>query len=151
MTNNQHIEIFQATAQGTGWPTSVAISGSDWAFQVDEPEEDGGSNSGPNPLHHFLASLAGCQNEQAQVVAGELGIQANDIQFTIEVALNLAGFMGEADSSDGSFQEVKLQASVAGLSAEQASELGNRVDARCPILGLLRSGGATIQSTWVGK
>lgn len=41
--------------------------------------DQGGSNSGPNPMHHLVASLSGCQNEQAQVVAGELGIEAKQI------------------------------------------------------------------------
>ena len=53
-----HIEVFQATARGSGWPTAVSITGTAWEFKVDEPLEDGGGNSGPNPMHHFAASLA---------------------------------------------------------------------------------------------
>jgi uncharacterized OsmC-like protein len=33
---------------------------------LDEPVEDRGSNSGPNPMQYFTAWLAGCQNEQAK-------------------------------------------------------------------------------------
>ncbi len=151
LTENTHIELFQATARGSGWPTAVAITDADWTFQVDEPEDDGGSNSGPNPMHHFVASLAGCQNEQAQVVAEELGFEAKKIDITLEVALNLDGFMGAADNSEGCFQRVRIDAAVAGLNAEQASQLGARVDARCPILSLLRSGGAEIESHWTAN
>ncbi|MDF1837427.1 MAG: OsmC family protein [Planctomycetota bacterium] len=151
MTDHPPIETFRATAQGTGWPTRVAISQSDWVFQVDEPTEDGGSNSGPNPLHHFLASLAGCQNEQAQVVAEELGVEVKEIQITLEVDLNLAGFMGQTDNSEGSFQGVRIEAQVSGVTADQASSLGQRVDARCPILSLLRSAGTPIESAWTHK
>ncbi len=143
-----HVETFKATAHGSGWPTAVAITDTEWKFQVDEPEEDGGSNSGPNPMHHFVASLAGCQNEQAQVVAEELGFEAKQVAITVEVALNLDGFMGAADNSEGCFQRVRLDAVVAGIDASQAAELGKRVDARCPILSVLRSGGATIESNW---
>ncbi|MFT7667769.1 MAG: putative OsmC-like protein [Planctomycetota bacterium] len=148
MTEESHIEHFHATALGSGWPTRVAISDSDWSFQVDEPKEDGGSNSGPNPMHHLLASLAGCQNEQAQVVAEEMEIEAAKIQIDLEVVLNLSGFMGITDNSEGCFTNVHIKALVSGVSAEQATTLGSRVDARCPILSLLRSGGAQIESTW---
>lgn len=143
-----HIEVFHASAKGSGWPTAVSIAESDWTFSVDEPVEDGGSNSGPNPMHHFVASLAGCQNEQAQVVAEELGFEAKKIDIEVEVKLNLDGFMGVADNSVGCFQSVRFNACVSGISANQAAELGQRVDARCPILSLLRSGGASIETRW---
>lgn len=148
MSEETHIEHFRATALGSGWPTHVSITGSDWTLQVDESEEDGGSNLGPNPMHHLVASLAGCQNEQAQVVAEEMGIDAGKINIQLEVALNLAGFMGVAQDSEGCFQGVKITAQVAGVSSEQAQSLGKQVDARCPILSLLRSSGAQIESTW---
>jgi uncharacterized OsmC-like protein len=151
MSNNEHIEIFSATAQGSGWPTKVAISDSKWTFQVDEPEEDGGSNSGPNPMHHFVASLVGCQNEQAQVVAEEIGIKADKINFTVDVSLNLSGFMGDSENSEGCFKLVKINAEVSGVNADQAKTLGIKVDARCPILSLLRSAGVVIESTWIAK
>ena len=148
MSNTSNVERFEATAKGTGWPTSVSITGSQWGFKIDEPEEDGGSNSGPNPMHHFVASLAGCQNEQAQVVAEELGIRTNEINIILEVSIDLSGFMGVSDNSDGAFQHVKLHAVVAGVSEEQSQALGEKVDARCPILGLLRSAGVAVESNW---
>lgn len=143
-----HIEVFAATAKGSGWPTAVSISESEWAFSVDEPIEDGGSNTGPNPMHHFVASLVGCQNEQAQVVAEELGFEAKQIDIKVEVELNLDGFMGITADSKDCFQRVGFNACVTGITADQATELGNRVDARCPILSLLRSSGAIIKSSW---
>lgn len=148
MSQSEHVELFHATAIGSGWPTTVKISDSDWSFQLDEPEEEGGTNSGPNPMHHFVASLAGCQNEQAQVVAEELGFEAARIEMTVEIALDLSGFMGNAADSNSAFQHVTINTRVAGVSDDQARSLGDRVDARCPILGLLRSGGATINSSW---
>ena len=148
MTEENHIEQFRATALGSGWPTLVTISDSEWTFQVDEPKEDGGSNSGPNPMHHLLASLAGCQNEQAQVVAEEMGIDAGKIHIDLEVTLNLSGFMGITQDSEGCFTKVRIAASVSGVSAEQAMSLGSQVDARCPILSLLRSAGTQIESSW---
>jgi uncharacterized OsmC-like protein len=145
----QHTETFRATAQGKGWPTTVAITDTEWTIQLDEPTDDGGQNSGPNPMQFFAASLAGCQNEQAQVVAEELGVSIQRIDIDLEIDLDLSGFMGMAEHSDDSYKQTRLSAIVHGdLTEEQAQELGSRVDLRCPILGLLRSSGCEIVSRW---
>lgn len=148
--DNQHLETFKVMATGSGWPTSVTISDTEWTIQLDEPEEDGGANSGANPMQHFAAALAGCQNEQARVVADELGLGIGRIDISLEVDLDLAGFMGEAPNSNGSYKQVRLEASVHGadLSAAQIAQLAQRVDDRCPILALLRNAGCSIQSSW---
>jgi len=146
---NQHVETFKVNAKGQGWPTKVAVLDTEWNIQVDEPIEDGGSNSGPNPMQYFAASLASCQNEQAQVVAEELKINISSIDIGLEVDLDLAGFMGMAEHSEGSYKEVRINAIVQGdVTKEQVLELGKRVDLRCPILALLRSSGCKIDSTW---
>ena len=146
---NQHIETFKATAEGRGWPTKVNITDTEWTLQMDEPVEDGGSNTGANPMQYFIASIAGCQNEQAQVVAEELSLNITAIDLSLEIDLDLAGFMGHTEHSDGSYKEIRLQAVVQGNATEaQVQELGARVDKRCPILGLLRSSGCKISSSW---
>ncbi|MFT4526528.1 MAG: putative redox protein [Granulosicoccus sp.] len=149
---NSHLETFKAKAQGNGWPTKVAITDTEWTLQLDESVEDGGLNSGPNPMQYFTASLAGCQNEQAQVVAEELSINIEQINIEIEVDLDLSGFMGESDTSDGSYKNVRLEATVQGdANDEQVKLLGQKVDARCPILALLRTSDCNIESSWSKK
>ena len=145
----QHVETFNATATGKGWPTTVQITDTEWTIQVDEIEDDGGTNSGPNPMQYFAASLASCQNEQAQVVAEELSVEIEGIDIDLGIDLDLSGFMGLADHSQGSYKQVRLSATVHGnLNGDQVQKLGQRVDARCPILGLLRSSGCEIISSW---
>ncbi len=149
---NQHVETFKATAQGNGWPTTIQITNTEWVLQTDEPVEDGGSNSGANPMQYFTASLAGCQNEQAQVVAEELGVIVNKIDISLEIDMDLSSFMGVINSSENSYKEVRFQATVHGeLTLEQVKELGDRVNNRCPILGLLKSSGCKIVSNWNKK
>lgn len=149
MSEEQHIETFKATGQGIGWPTKVQITDTEWTVQVDEPVEDGGLNSGPNPMQLFAASLVSCQNEQAQVVGEELSVSFSGIDITLEIDLDLSGFMGMANHSNGSYKAVRMSAVVNGsLTGDQVAELGAKVDARCPILGLLRSSGCAIESTW---
>lgn len=147
---NENLETFKATAQGNGWPTKVAITDTEWTIQVDENEEDGGSNSGPNPMQYFTASVASCQNEQAQVVAEELSLSIDKIDISIEIDLDLSGFMGMANHSQESYKQIRLTQTVYGdVSSDQAATLGQKVDARCPILGLLRSGNCEIISEWI--
>lgn len=149
MSEIQHLETFKATAEGKGWPTSVNITGTEWKLQADEPVEDGGSNSGPNPMQYFITALASCQNEQAQVVAEELSISIEKIDIDLAVDLNLDGFMGEDDHSNNCFKQANLTAIVHGnITQEQIAELGKRVDNRCPILSVLRNSGCTINSSW---
>ncbi|MFT6961319.1 MAG: putative OsmC-like protein [Flammeovirgaceae bacterium] len=149
---NSHLETFKAEAKGTGWPTQVSITNTEWQLRLDEPIEDGGSNTGANPMQYFIASLAGCQNEQAQVVAEELSLKIEQIEIDVEIDLDLSGFMGEADHSNGSYKNVRLSAKVLGeVTEDQVRSLGEKVDARCPILALLRTGGCAIESKWSKK
>ena len=149
---NSNLATFKAQALGKGESTKVAITGTEWTIQVDEPVEDGGTNTGPNPMQYFTAALAGCQNEQAQVVAGELSLNITQIDINLETDLDLSGFMGVADHSNGSYKDVRLDALVHGeVTDEQVKTLGQKVDARCPILALLRSSGCNIESHWNKK
>ena len=149
---NLHLETFKAKAQGNGWPTKVEITDTEWKLQLDESVEDGGLNSGPNPMQYFTASLAGCQNEQAQVVADELSLKIEQIDIKIEIDLDLSGFMGVSDNSNGSYKNVRLDALVLGeVTNEQVKTLGQKVDSRCPILALLRTSGCKIESNWSKK
>ncbi len=149
---NSHLETFKAKAKGNGWPTKVDITDTEWNLQLDEPTEDGGSNSGPNPMQYFIASLAGCQNEQAQVVAEELSINIEQINIDVEIDLDLSGFMGMSNHSNGSYKNVRLNAKVHGdVTDEQIKVMAQKVDARCPILALLRTSDCKIESNWSKK
>ena len=149
---NANLETFKAKAQGNGWPTKVEVIGTEWRLQLDEPVDDGGSNSGPNPMQFFIASLAGCQNEQAQVVAEELSLSIDQINIEVEIDLDLSGFMGTSDHSNGSYKTVRLETAVLGdITDEQVKSLGRKVDDRCPILALLRTSNCIIESTWSKK
>jgi putative redox protein len=146
---NMHLETFKAEARGKGWPTKISITDTEWTIKTDEPVEDGGSNTGPNPMQLFIASLAGCQNEQAQVVADELSLSITQVDIKLEIDLDLSGFMGTSDNSNGSYKNLRLEALVLGdVTNEQVKNLGQKVDDRCPILALLRTSGCEIESSW---
>ena len=112
---NAHLERFKA--QGKGWATKVDIVDTKWKLQVDESTEDGESNKGPNLMQYFIASLAGCKNEQAQVVAEELSL--NMEQINLDIDLDLSGFMGISNHSNGSYKNVRLDAVVNGEASDE--------------------------------
>ena len=73
----------------------------------------------------------------------------DQINIEVEVDLDLSGFMGTSNTSDGSYKNVRLHAVVHGdVTDEQVIILGQKVDARCPILALLRTSNCTIESNW---
>ena len=91
-----------------------------------------------------------CQNEQAEVVAEELSLKIE--QINLDIDLDLSGFMGISNHSNGSYKNVRLDAVVHGEATdEQIKSLGQKVDARCPILALLRTSDCKIQSNWTKK
>ena len=144
-----NMATFKAVAQGSGWPTKVQISDTQWTIQVDEVEEDGGLDSGPNPMQYFAAALAACQNEQAQVVAEEMNLDIGPITINLEIDLDLSGFMGVDSHSNGSYKAVRFTAKVAGTANNgQLKSLGEKVNARCPIMALLSTSGCSIDSSW---
>jgi uncharacterized OsmC-like protein len=120
-----------------------------WDIEVVEIDEEGGANTGPTPMQYFAASVASCQNEQAQVVAEEMELSIDSMDIALEIDLDLAGFMGMASHSNDSYKQVRLEHTVGGnLTAEQVIQMGIAVDSRCPILGLLRNSGCEIVSSW---
>lgn len=54
----------------------------DFTFIVDEPEERGGLDKGPNPLAYFLAGAASCLMNQYSTDAIFRGVKLDDIRLT---------------------------------------------------------------------
>lgn len=150
--DNELVERFSATAQGSGimGDTKVQINGTDWELLLDEPTEDGGKNQGSNPMQHFIASLISCDNEQAAVVAAEMGVKIERIEWTADVELDLAGFMGKDLSLKQPFVSAVIKAKVTSNGTdEQVKQLGEFVGARCPVRRLLVNSGVNVESSFI--
>lgn len=145
------LEKFSCTAQGTGilGDTQVQITGTEWKFVIDEPVADGGKNQNGNPMHHYISSLTGCENEQAAVVAAEMGIKIEKIEFEVDVDIDLGAFGGGNLKLTQPYQQAVIRAVVTtdGTDA-QVKELGESIAARCPVRRLLVNSGAKVQSSY---
>lgn len=115
-------------------PTRATIEAREFDLVVDEPEEMGGANEGPNPLEYLLAGQAGCLNVTASQVASDMGIEVEELEIEITGAFDLAAFQTEQPDERTAVQniEVTLEAAV-DADDETLQEWGERVEARCPV------------------
>ncbi|CAM3875859.1 OsmC family protein [Alkalicoccus chagannorensis] len=114
----------------------------------DEGSSMGGMDQGPNPMQTALASLAACENITANMVAREMGLELEGIEFTIEGSFNPKGFMGDT-SVRPYFETVQIQAKVdADASEEQLRDLQEKVEARCPVYTMMKAADVQFQDIW---
>ncbi|WP_034551811.1 OsmC family protein [Carnobacterium funditum] len=115
---------------------------------IDEPQQLGGKDEGANPLGVFLASLAGCENAIANMVAKEIDFDLQGIEFDIKGEMNPEGMMGNKDVRPY-FKSIKINARVkTNESEERINELQIIVDSRCPIFTTLEAADVEMIPNW---
>ncbi len=140
-------KIEQITATSKGMQTIAHSKGHQ--VIIDEPKQMGGKDEGANPLGSFLASLAGCENAIANMVAKEIGFDLQGIEFDIRAEMNPEGMMGNKDVRPY-FQSVSINARVkTSESEERLTELQQIVDSRCPIYTVLEAANVEMTPNWV--
>ena len=74
--------MLEATATWRGkWATDVSVRGHE--LRVDEPEAQGGDDSGPMPTELFLASLASCFCLAVAFTAGKRDIELPELSVRV--------------------------------------------------------------------
>ncbi|RSL31844.1 OsmC family peroxiredoxin [Salibacterium salarium] len=115
---------------------------------IDEPPEMGGTDQGPDPLSNLLASLAGCENVIANMVAKEMDFDLQRIDFHVTGELDSRGLMGQADVQPY-FNKVTIHAKVqTSESEERLNELKEKTDARCPVYTTFEAANIPIHAEW---
>ncbi|PTL39078.1 OsmC family protein [Alkalicoccus saliphilus] len=115
---------------------------------IDEPAEMGGADKGQDPLSNMLASLAGCENVIANMVAKEMEFDLQGIDFEVSGELDPRGLMGQ-EGVTPYFYDVQIQASVStSESEERIQELKQKTDARCPVYTTFEAANIPITATW---
>lgn len=114
--------------------TRATVEAREFELVVDEPEEMGGANEGPNPLEYLLAGQAGCLNVTASQVANDMGIELDALEIGIEGEFDVGTFQTEQPEGRTGVQnvEVTLEAET-DADDETLDEWGERVEARCPV------------------
>lgn len=114
--------------------TKTTVEARGFEMTVDEPENMGGTDDGPNPLEYLTAAHAGCLNVTAHAVASDMGIEVTDLDIGIEGAFDPAKFQGESTDSRAGYQEIDVTIE-ADTDADDATvdEWIERVEERCPV------------------
>ena len=116
---------------------------------IDEPISMGGKDSAIDPLSTFLASLIGCENVMAQIIAKEMNFDLQGISFDVEGELDPSGLMGNLEVKPY-FEKVIVRAVVeTSESQERINEMQAAVDLRCPVYRTIKDAGIPIENQWI--
>jgi len=129
--------IFRArTELQSGLKCSAQIR--NFSLQIDEPEQLGGTDEGPNPVELVLAALGTCQEIIYSAYAAVLDIPINTIIVDVRGSLNLKGFFGLDEKVHPGFEEITYTTSIdSPASSEQIEHLSKIVEKNCPLLDIL--------------
>ena len=115
---------------------------------TDEPVAAGGDGSGPTPLQSVLGALCGCEAVTFRRTATEWAFPYERIDFEASGTIDIRGRSGDR-SVRPHFQSVKLLARVRSSSTQQKlEELVEEVEARCPVLNLMKDAGVRLDIRW---
>ncbi len=123
---------YRAHAQSTDTFGRVLCNARDQHFVIDGPVWNGCPGEALTPGEAFLAAVAACGVELAQVIAGEDGIEVGAIRVEIHGVVDREHPV-RADLTV--FNRVRMHFDIAGVSDEQAASLVEGVGRRCPLYG----------------
>lgn len=116
---------------------------------LDESEQLGGNNTGPNPMQTALAALVSCENVTANMAAREMDFDLQKLTFSVSGEFDPRGFMGEPDVQPY-FEEVVVNVKVeTSEDDDRIKLLEEQVEARCPIYTLFKAAGVKLTNNWV--
>ncbi len=99
-------------------------------FEISIDKLDG---EAPSPLDLMLASLIGCFNMTATLVANDMGIEIEDATFEAVGKFNPSVFYGKEGQRAG-YKEIKVLFRVkSNADYEKMREFIKRVEERCPV------------------
>jgi uncharacterized OsmC-like protein len=107
---------------------------------IDEPENLGGKDKGPNPVEYLLLSLGGCLGIVIQVVAKEMNIKIDSLKINLRGGLNPMRFMGKDFSERAGYKNIDVFVEIkSDEPREKLDELLRKVEERCPISDNIRN------------
>ncbi len=137
----------QGAWTGSGLRTDVKVRHFD-PLVMDEPEELGGSDQGPNPMEYMLGALIGCESVVLAIVAGEQGFAYTGVSFDLRGTLDLRGLEG-VDGVRPYFEKITGTIKVeTPESSETLQALAEEVERRCPVYTTLEAANVTFDVTW---
>ena len=127
------------------------ISVRDLSFSIDEPEQRGGTNSGPSPTETALAALIGCTNVIGHKCAKKLNHDIGHLSFKLRCEFDRRGVTLE-EEIDLPFRKIDMTIESDGTASQaQLDEVAKEVAMYCPLSKLFRQSGTVINENWCRK
>jgi uncharacterized OsmC-like protein len=148
MATAQLVKVETSGKWEKGLQTSIYIRDFE-KITVDEPENLGGTDVGPNPVELVLGGLSSCTSVMIALIAKEQGFSYDGAAFHNEGTLDIRGLQG-VEGVSPHFQTVRYKVEIKTNETEEKVEaLRKEVEKRCPVLNLLVDAGADVQGEWI--
>jgi uncharacterized OsmC-like protein len=121
----------EVTVQLANQPGRALVTARGNHFVVDSIPALGGPNEERNPMDLLLGALATCGSFIYETAAQEMGIPLQGVRAAVEADFDPRGI--KDGSSSPHLQALRVDMAADGLSADQAGQLAQAFQARCPI------------------
>ena len=119
----------------------VEVKARDFSIILDEPQEQGGTNAGMNPIELALCSVCACQTITAAIFADFYGIPVDDIKVEAEGGMDPDGFSGMNPDARPGIQKIHFRFMIKSRAPRvQVEELVKAVERMCPVGDSFRRG-----------
>lgn len=101
---------------------------------IDEPPALGGKDEAANPVEYTLASLAGCLNVVAHLIAKEFEIEINSLKINVEGDLHPGKLLSGDSSERAGFTDIRVKLDMdSDAEPELLEKWLTVVRDRCPV------------------
>ncbi|WP_366922065.1 OsmC family protein [Metallumcola ferriviriculae] len=106
---------------------------------IDEPQELGGTDAGPNPLDTFLVALGTCQEITYAAYAAVMGLKLDKVEVDVEGDIDLRGMLSIDDVKPG-FSGISYVTRITSPEPEEKiRQLVTAVEEHCPVMDTIKS------------
>lgn len=117
----------------------IKATARDFSVIIDEPEEQGGTNAGMNPIELALCSISSCQVITASIFADFYGIPLEEIKVEVVGEMDSEGF-GNPEIRSG-IQNMHFKFIIKSKAPRfQIEELIKAVEKECPVGDSFKNG-----------
>lgn len=115
-------------------PSKTMVKARKFKIIVDEPQDLGGTDGGPNPVEYVLAAYAGCLNVVSHMIAKEMGFQLRGIEIELYGDLDPARLFGTSFDNRAGYKQIIVKIKPdCDADEETLAKWIESVDNRCPV------------------
>lgn len=123
------------------WKGGLVAEGTARGFKVimDEPKDEGGTDTAMHPVESLLCALGGCMAIVASAFAPLAGVKLKGFWVEIEGDLDPDGFLGKNPDVRKGLQDIRYKMHIESDSPqEKIDRLYKLIEDRCPVKDTLR-------------